>query len=101
MSADAGKVFEDASAVSSRVTICNAKGLHARASATLVRVASRFRAEVTISKDGHAVNGKSILGMMTLAAAKGSSIAVTATGDDQEAALAAIGQCIADKFGEE
>ncbi len=79
----------------------NTLGLHARASATLVRVASRFRSEVTITKDGHAVNGKSILGMMTLAAAKGSCIHVTATGDDQEAALTAIGECIAGKFGEE
>ncbi|MCC0048420.1 MAG: HPr family phosphocarrier protein [Rhodobiaceae bacterium] len=50
MSADAGKVFEDASAVSSRVTICNAKGLHARASAKFVRLAEQFRADIAVRR---------------------------------------------------
>ncbi len=81
--------------------IVNTLGLHARASATLVRVASRFRSEVVITKDGHSVNGKSILGMMTLAAAKGTRINVTVQGDDEGAAIDAIGQCIIDKFGED
>ncbi len=86
--------------VSQEFRIENALGLHARASATLVRVASRFPCEVFVSKDGQTVNGKSILGMMTLAAAQGSIVTVTCTGKDQDAALAAIGACIRGKFGE-
>ncbi len=81
--------------------ITNVLGLHARASATLVRLASRFSSEVTISKGGEDVNGKSILGMMTLAAAKGSTVTITCTGDDQSAAIEAIGELIENKFGEE
>jgi phosphocarrier protein HPr len=81
--------------------ITNKLGLHARASATLVRVASKFKSDVTITKDGQGVNGKSILGMMTLAAAKGSSITVTCTGEDQAAAMDALGECIENRFGEE
>lgn len=88
------------SGVSKDFTIINKLGLHARASATLVKVASKFTAEVTITKDGHAVNGKSILGMMTLAAAKGSRVTVRCDGADQDDALNAIGACINDRFGE-
>ncbi len=81
--------------------ISNKLGLHARASATLVRVAGRFSSEVRIGKDGHEVNGKSILGMMTLAAAKGTTVSVICVGDDQDDALEAVGACIENKFGEE
>ena len=80
--------------------IINRLGLHARASAVLVKVATRFKSEVTVTKDGQAVNGKSILGMMTLAAAKGSTVTVTCDGTDQDKALVAIGECIANRFGE-
>ena len=90
--------------MSERVTkefeIQNRLGLHARAAATLVRVTGQYDAEVTIEKDGQSVNGKSILGMMTLAAAQGSTIKVTCEGHDCEAAIDAIGACIDDKFGE-
>ena len=86
--------------VSREFLIVNKLGLHARASATLVRVASKYTADVTIKKDGTAVNGKSILGMMTLAAAQGSTIEVTCKGSDEDAAIDAIGVCIADRFGE-
>jgi phosphocarrier protein len=87
--------------VSRQFVIANQLGLHARAAATLVRVASQFQAEVTIRKGDQAVNGKSILGMMTLAAAKGTPIVVTCQGQDQDKALDAIGACIQNKFGED
>lgn len=88
-------------AVSQTYQINNKLGLHARAAATLVRVTGKFSCSVEIAKDTQRVNGKSILGMMTLAAAKGSKITVTCEGEDQEAALTAIGACIESKFGEE
>lgn len=87
--------------VSKDFEIVNRLGLHARASAVLVKVAARFRSSVTIAKGGQAVNGKSILGMMTLAAAKGSTVTVECDGDDEAAALDAIGACIAGRFGED
>jgi phosphocarrier protein len=87
--------------VSREFVISNQLGLHARAAATLVRVTSRYDAEVTIQKGDQAVNGKSILGMMTLAAAMGTPIVVTCKGRDQDEALEAIGACIAAKFGED
>lgn len=87
--------------VSKQFEIINRLGLHARASAVLVKVAARFDAEVTIAKDAQRVNGKSILGMMTLAAAQGSRVTVECSGPDEAAALDAIGACIADRFGED
>jgi phosphocarrier protein HPr len=86
--------------VSKEFTIVNKLGLHARASATLVRIASKYSAEVTIAREGQAVNGKSILGMMTLAAAQGTKVQVVCKGDDEKEAIEAIGACIADRFGE-
>ena len=88
------------SPLSRDVTITNKLGLHARASAKLVRVASRFESDVTLSKDGMSVNGKSILGMLTLAATRGSIVLVTCQGSDQEAAMAAVVDCIESRFGE-
>lgn len=82
-------------------TIRNALGLHARAAAAFVKVANRYRAEIEVAKDGVAVNGKSIMGVLMLAAAKGSVIDVRADGDDAEEALAALGHLIEAKFGEE
>ncbi len=87
--------------VTREFVITNKLGLHARASATLVRIASKFEAEVTVAKEGHGVNGKSILGMMTLAAAMGSTVSVTCRGPDEAEALEAVGACIENKFGEE
>ncbi|MGK0357806.1 MAG: phosphocarrier protein HPr [Bradymonadia bacterium] len=80
--------------------IVNELGLHARAAANLVRLTGRFDCGVDITKDGQTVNGKSILGMMTLAAALGSKVHVVCRGTDAQAALSAIGALIANKFGE-
>jgi len=81
-------------------TITNKLGLHARASAKLTQLASGFQSEIHLTRNGRRVNAKSIMGVMMLAAGKGSSISVEAEGVDAEAALAAIGALIADKFGE-
>lgn len=80
--------------------IVNELGLHARAAAQLVQVANRYRSEIHVEKDGSNVNGKSIMGVLTLAAAKGSSITVSCDGDDAEVALAALAKVIENGFGE-
>lgn len=86
----------------SEFVIVNTLGLHARAAATLVRVTSQFQAEIQIGRDeGQAVNAKSILGLMTLAAAKGTTVTVTCDGPDQQAAMDAVEEIIAAKFNEE
>jgi phosphocarrier protein len=85
----------------SEFLIVNTLGLHARAAATLVRVTSMFQSEIFIGRDGQLVNAKSILGLMTLAAAKGTSVTVTCEGPDQDAALEAVGDIIRNKFNEE
>lgn len=81
--------------------ILNRLGLHARAAAQLVHLANRFAAEIRISKDGVEVNGKSIMGVLMLAAPRESRIVVRAVGSDAEEAVAAIGELIGRKFGEE
>ncbi|MDY0189632.1 MAG: HPr family phosphocarrier protein [Desulfuromonas sp.] len=81
--------------------IINRLGLHARAAAQFVQLAGKFSAEVFVEKDDLDVNGKSIMGILMLAAPKGSLIKVRTEGADAEEALAAIGQLINDKFGEE
>ena len=81
-------------------TIINKLGLHARAAAKFVTTASDFNAEITVSREGRTVNGKSIMGVMMLAAAKGTDITVNAIGDDANEALNAIGKLINDYFGE-
>jgi phosphocarrier protein HPr len=80
--------------------IQNRLGLHARASAKLTQTASRFAADVWMSRNGRRVNAKSIMGVMMLAAGKGSRVEIEATGDDADAALAALASLINDKFGE-
>jgi phosphocarrier protein len=80
--------------------IVNALGLHARAAAQLVQTANRFRAEIHVLKDGMEVNGKSIMGVLTLAAAKGSSITVRVEGEDAEHAMLALAKVIENGFGE-
>jgi phosphocarrier protein len=82
-------------------TIVNRLGLHARAAAQLVQTANRFHADVTVEKDGVEVNGKSIMGILMLAAPKGSQIAVSVTGPDMDQAFVAICQLIEDGFGED
>jgi len=83
------------------LTICNKRGLHARASARFVKCAEAFDCEIRVSKDGQTVGGTSIMGLMTLAAAPGSCIDVEAEGREADAALAAISALVADRFGEE
>jgi phosphocarrier protein HPr len=83
------------------VQITNKLGLHARASAKLTQTAGRFQSEVWVSRNGRRVNGKSIMGVMMLAAAKGTSITVDVEGEDEAAAMTAIVELIEDKFGEE
>ena len=82
-------------------TIRNRLGLHARAAALLVKTANRFTAEITIEKDGLEVNGKSIMGILMLAASKGSKITLKVEGKDSIQALQTIGKLIENKFGEE
>lgn len=76
-------------------------GLHARAANQVVRVASRYRAEVYLEKDGVMANAKSIMGLLMLAAAKGSLVRVRAKGEDAREALEAVVRLIEDKFGED
>lgn len=80
--------------------IINKLGLHARASAKLTQTAGQFSADVFITKAGKRVNAKSIMGVMMLAAGKGTRIELEANGPDEEAALAAVVALINDKFGE-
>lgn len=82
------------------IQIINRLGLHARAATKLVQTASQFESEVHIVKDGQRVSGKSILGVMMLAAAKGSQISLEASGNDAEQALEALTLLINDRFGE-
>ena len=81
--------------------IKNRLGLHARAAAQLVQVASQFDAEISIGKDGQSVNGKSILGLMMLAAAQGSCVEVTTSGPQAAEAMAAVERLIEEKFHED
>jgi phosphocarrier protein len=83
------------------VTICNKRGLHARAAARFVKLAWQFEAEVTVAKNGTAVSGRSIMGLMMLAAAAGTTIELAATGREAEAAIAALAQLIEAKFNED
>ncbi len=82
-------------------TIVNKDGLHARPAARIVRLASSFNSEVELAKDGVGVNGKSIMGVMMLAAECGSSITIRADGPDAAEAVDALAQLVASGFGEE
>jgi phosphocarrier protein len=83
------------------VRIKNKRGLHARASAKIVEAAARFQSEINIIKDGQAVNARSIMGLMMLAAGMGSDVEITAEGPDAAEALTAIIALADAKFGEE
>jgi phosphocarrier protein len=82
------------------IEIVNKLGLHARASAKLTQMAGQFTAEVWISREGRRVNAKSIMGVMMLAAAKGSLVAIETAGPDEEQAMTALVGLINDRFGE-
>lgn len=83
------------------LTIVNEKGLHARASARLAELVERFDAEATVSKDGMSVTGDSIMGLLMLAASRGTSITVATTGAEAKALAEAIEALVAGGFGEE
>jgi phosphocarrier protein HPr len=82
------------------VEIINKLGLHARASAKLTQVAGRFKSQVWVSRNGRRVNAKSIMGVMMLAAARGSTLVVETDGPDEQEALAAVARLIAGRFEE-
>ena len=84
-----------------RFQIANELGMHARAATKFVQAANKFKSSVTVEKDGQSVNGKSIMGVLMLVAAKGTYITVRCEGADADAALAAIGKLVQDKFGED
>jgi phosphocarrier protein len=81
--------------------IVNKLGLHARASARLTQTAGRFQSEIWLSRNGKRVNAKSIMGVMMLAASKGSVIGVEVSGEDETQAMAALRDLVAGRFGED
>jgi phosphocarrier protein len=87
--------------IQSTVTISNRLGLHARASAKLTKLVSGYRCDVFLSRNGRRVNAKSIMGVMMLAAGKGSEIEVETSGEDEQAAMDALLALIASRFGED
>ena len=82
------------------IQIINKLGLHARASAKLTQTASRYQAEVWLTRNGRRVNGKSIMGVMMLAASRGTTLHLEVTGADEAEAMTALVELIEDKFGE-
>ncbi|MBI4511995.1 MAG: HPr family phosphocarrier protein [Deltaproteobacteria bacterium] len=81
--------------------IVNELGLHARAATKFVQTANRYRCEVEVEKDGQAVNGKSIMGVLMLVASKGTSIRVRGIGEDAASCVTALGELVRNRFGEE
>lgn len=86
--------------IEENITIINKLGMHARAAARFVTVASQFNADIQVARNGRTVNGKSIMGLMMLAAAKGTEINVVVNGDDEQQAFDQIKTLINDYFGE-
>lgn len=87
--------------ISKELTIINKLGLHARAAAKFVSLASSFNSDIHVAKDGKTVNGKSIMGVMMLAASQNTQITVSIEGEDEKLALEKIQNLIAGRFGEE
>lgn len=87
--------------IEKEITIVNRLGLHARPAAMFVRISSRYRAEVWVSKEGEEVNGKSIMGLMMLAAGQGSKLRLRCEGPDADKAVAELEALIASKFNED
>ena len=85
----------------SEVQIHNRLGLHARAAARFVHLANRFSSRITVVKDGTRVDGKSILGLLTLAAARGTRLRLAADGDDEQEAVGQLADLVRSRFGEE
>ena len=86
---------------SKTVTVVNQLGMHARAAAKFVHLASRYAARIRVSRQGREVDGKSIMGILLLAAARGSSVTITADGSDEHDAVDALAALVASGFGEE
>ncbi len=82
-------------------TLRNLLGLHARPAAVFVQTANQFNCEIKVEKDDASVDGKSVLGLMTLAAERGSELVITASGEDAEQAMSELGKIIEDGFGED
>ena len=87
--------------VEKEVTIVNRLGMHARPAAMFVRIASRFRCEVWVSKEGEQINGKSIMGLMMLAAGQGSKLMIRCEGPDADRAMQELQELIASRFNED
>ena len=86
--------------VSQTVTVVNALGMHARAAARFVHMANRFRSRVRVAREDREMDGKSIMGLLLLAAAKGASLTISAEGDDEAAAVETLAELVATGFGE-
>ena len=86
--------------IEAEVQIVNRLGLHARAAARFVHLSNRFVSRVTVARDGSTVDGKSILGLLTLAAAKGTRLRLVADGDDEREALAELVRLVRERFDE-
>ena len=87
--------------IEKEITIVNRLGMHARPAAMFVRIASRFRCEIWVEKEGEQINGKSIMGLMMLAAGQGSKLRIRCQGPDADKALEELEQLIAGKFSED
>lgn len=84
-----------------KIKVLNSKGLHARPAAELVKVASKFKSDVYISRNKREVNGKSIMGVMTLAAEMGCELTIKVNGNDEEMAMSALVKLVNNKFNDE
>lgn len=89
------------SSAEAECVISNQLGLHLRAAAAFVKVAERFKSDVTLFRDGLSANGKSIIALVTLAAAKGTPVRIVAAGPDEEEAIAALEALVTGGFGEQ
>ena len=87
--------------VSKQLTVINKLGIHARPAALFVKTAAKFASDIRVEKDGETIDGKSIMGLMMLAAGEGSELTVTAQGRDAEAAIQALEQLFRQKFNED
>ncbi|MEY4384762.1 MAG: hypothetical protein RLY20_45 [Verrucomicrobiota bacterium] len=90
-----------ANKISKTITVVNKLGIHARPAAVFAKTANKFKSDVFVEKDGETINAKSIMGLMMLAAGPGSKLLIICQGPDAAAALAAIEELVASKFGEE
>jgi len=97
---DAGTGASGGDTLRRTVTICNERGLHARAAAKFVKLADGFEARITVTRGGISVSGRSIMGLMMLAAAPGCDIEIEATGGQAQAALDALAKLVEAQFGE-